>query len=385
MTENTKEGVVVEFDPMWAFRNYLPPPEKDPSKKYRYSLVHFNDLQVGPTSPYIVDEVIPRDGIVVAWGPPKCGKSFWIFDLAMHIALGWPYRGREVEQGPVVYCAFEGATRFPARAEAFRRTHDMGPRKISGIEIETRAWFYFLACHTKLVRDHAALIDSIRGQTKAPPTVVVLDTLNRSIDGSESLDKDMGAYLAAADTICDEFSCVVIIVHHCGIDGTRPRGHTSLTGGVAAQIAIKRDAADNIIAEIEAMKDGPEGTTFTSALKMVEVGTNNKGKPITSCAIVETEAISTAAKKGPRLTADQRRFLDILNDAILDAPSEHKTTVGGCHAISREWLKQCCISKGLFDEGEKENARRSKVSRFINSLAGKRCMGANKLYVWPVQ
>ena len=35
----------------------------------------------------------------------------------------------------------------------------------------------------------------------APPVVVVLDTLNRSIDGSESKDADMGAYLAAAETI----------------------------------------------------------------------------------------------------------------------------------------------------------------------------------------
>ena len=27
---------------------------------------------------------IPRVGLVVVWGPPKCGKSFWAFDLAMH-------------------------------------------------------------------------------------------------------------------------------------------------------------------------------------------------------------------------------------------------------------------------------------------------------------
>jgi hypothetical protein len=28
--------------------------------------------------------------------------------------------------------------------------------------------------------------------------------------------------------IRNAFGCAVIVVHHCGIDATRPRGHTSL-------------------------------------------------------------------------------------------------------------------------------------------------------------
>jgi RecA-family ATPase len=69
----------------------------------------------------------------------------------------------------------------------------------------------------------------------------VLDTLNRSLGGSESSDEDMSAYVVrASDAIRDEFDCVVPIVHHCGIDGTRPRGHTSLTGAADAQVAVKR-------------------------------------------------------------------------------------------------------------------------------------------------
>ena len=221
----------------------------NPAKPHRYRLVHFDDLRPGTKSPYLVDGVLPRTGIVAVWGPPKSVKSFWTFDLVMHIALGWPYRGRRVEQGPVVYLAFEGAEGFNSRAEAFRRTHD----------IRERPWFYLLASNAKLVRDHAALIESIDGQTERPPTVVVLDTLNRSIDGSESKDADMGAYLAAAEVIVETFACVVIIVHHSGIDGTRPRGHTSLPGAAAAQLAVRRDAAGLVTVAVEFMKDGAEG------------------------------------------------------------------------------------------------------------------------------
>jgi AAA domain len=377
MTEEAMDPVVIALG---ALRARHTPPEKDPNKKYPYQLVHFDDLRPGRTSPYIVDELIPLDGIVAVWGPPKSGKSFWTFDLAMHVAIGWSYRGRRVVKGPVVYCAFEGAEGFHARAEAFRRTHE-----IKYEHAWETTWFYLLATNAKLVRDHKALIESIAGQTDRPPTVVVLDTLNRSIDGSENKDEDMGRYLAAADAICDAFACAVIIVHHCGIDGTRPRGHTSLSGTANVQIAVRRDAARNVVAEVEAMKDGPEGATFTSSLQVVEVGTDQTGKPITSCAIAPIAPASASKSAGGRLTADQNRFLDILNDAVLDAPAEHKTTIGGALAISREWLKMCCISKGWFDEADGDNARRARVSNFINKLAGKKRVGANKLYVWPVR
>jgi hypothetical protein len=307
MTED--ERVVFAFEALRA--RQTAPEKKDPST-FSYRLVHFDDLQPGRTSPYIVDDLIPCDGLVAVWGPPKSGKSFWTFDLVMHIALGWRYRGRRVEQGPVVYLAFEGAEGFNRRAEAFRRTH----------EIKERPWFYLLASNAKLVRDHKALIASIDGQTDRPPTVVVLDTLNRSIDGSESKDQDMGAYLAAAEAIVDEFYCVVIIVHHSGIDASRPRGHTSLSGAANVQIAVRRDAARNVVAEVEMMKDGAEGATFTSSLQVIEVGTDNAGKVMTSCAVVPIEGVATPRARTPKLPATTKLALELLRELVASDASE---------------------------------------------------------------
>jgi hypothetical protein len=61
----------------------------------RFKLVPFDKISVGSERVYLVKGIIPRLGLVVIWGPPKCGKSFWTYDLAMHIALGWEYRGYE--------------------------------------------------------------------------------------------------------------------------------------------------------------------------------------------------------------------------------------------------------------------------------------------------
>src|SRR5262249_46096693 len=113
-------------------------------------------------------------------------------------------------------------------------------------------------------------------------------------------------------------------------------------------------------------------------------GVRDDGKPITSCVAVPVERTPAPAKSRTGLTANQHRFLDILAEAILDAPAEHKTTIGGAVAVSREGRKMCCIAKGWLDEADSDNKRRAKLSNVVNALAGKRQVGVNKLYVWAV-
>lgn len=64
-------------------------------RKHRVWLVPFDEITLGAESRYLVKGLIPRVGLSVIWGPPKCGKSFWVFDLAMHVALGCSIAGEE--------------------------------------------------------------------------------------------------------------------------------------------------------------------------------------------------------------------------------------------------------------------------------------------------
>jgi hypothetical protein len=185
-------------------------------------LTAFDHVTISSTAVYLVKGIIPRSGITVVWGPPKCGKSFWTFHVAMHVALGWEYQGRRVHGGPVVYLALEGGEGFKARIEAFRQ------RCLS--EQASDIPFYLISASVNFVKDRAALVESIKNQLDKMPVLVVIDTLNRSLAGSESDDKDMAAYIRAADAIREALGCAVVIVHHCGVDGTRPRGHTSPAG-----------------------------------------------------------------------------------------------------------------------------------------------------------
>src|SRR5215510_2773020 len=112
----------------------------------RFPLATWDIVTMPTSSNYLVKGILPRLGLVVVWGPPKCGKSFWTFDLVMHVALGWPYRGRKVQQGTIVYLALEGGVGFARRVEAWRRRHLA--------DHDQPVPFYLLDVPIDLVADH---------------------------------------------------------------------------------------------------------------------------------------------------------------------------------------------------------------------------------------
>jgi AAA domain len=272
----------------------------------RIKLVPFNNIQLGTNRRYLVKGLIPHPGLTVIWGPPKCGKSFWTFDLAMHVALGREYRGKRVQQGAVVYCCFEGQEGFKARAEAFRQKHIVE-------DVDAEIPFHLMPVTLDLIREHGDLIAAIRA-AGIDPVMVNLDTLNRSLFGSENSDEDMGGYVRAADAIREAFNCAVPIVHHCGVEGSRPRGHTSLTGAAEAQISVGRDVADNVVVTVECMKDGEPGEVIVSKLERIEVGIDDDGDPITSCIVVEAEGVAKESGR-KHVSRNAQTFFSILQMA----------------------------------------------------------------------
>ena len=350
--------------------------DEQASKKPRFRLRAFNTITVGSELVYLIKGIIPRVGLVVVWGPPKCGKSFWTFDLVMHPALAWDYRGRRVQHGAVVYLALEGGKGFEARIEAFRQRHLRDdPDEVP---------FFLIADALNLVKDHPELIGCIRAQAKGNlPVAVVIDTLNRSLAGSESDDKDMAAYIRAADAIRHAFGCVVIIVHHCGVDATRPRGHTSLIGAVDAQVAVKRDAADNIVVTVERMKDGPEGETIVSKLEAVEVGTDMDGDPITSCVVVPVDGAAVRATTTRKLSDRQKLALDALANCAADRGQSPPATLGlpvGLLAVNVADWRDELYARGVLDREGK--SPREDFRRVKNSLQARKLIGERDGVVW---
>ena len=278
--------------------------KRDPEP--RIKLVPFDKVKLTSDRRYLVKGLIPYPGLSLIWGAPKTGKSFWTFDLVMHVALGREYRGRRVQEGTVVYCCFEGQSGITARIEAFRQR--FLPEDCDPVP------FYLQPVTLDLIKECPELIAAIRslGET---PVVVVLDTLNRSLVGSESSDADMAAYIRAADAIREAFDCSVLIVHHCGWNETRFRGHSSLGGALDAELSVKRDLTDAILVSVVSMKEGPTGTTIVSRLDPLEVGVDADGDPIPSCVVVPAEAEERTSETRIKLSANQQTMLAVLQTA----------------------------------------------------------------------
>jgi hypothetical protein len=363
-------------------------------RKFHFKLRRFKDIEINTKPDYVIKGLIPGNAFVVIWGPPKSGKSFTAFDMSMHVAGGFEYRGHRVRQGPVVYCALEGGGGFARRVKAWGQAHEA---ELRGLDPP----FYLMNVPMALVAEQDELIQDIEGQLPTdgqvrtngrlptpPLSTVIIDTLNRALGDLDENSSDMAKLVAAADAIRQHFKCTVIIVHHSGIDATRPRGHTSLRGAVDALIAVAKETSGLITVTVQEMRDDEPPPPFACRLERLEIACDDEGASIYSMVARPANPTRGASSSASKITAHQQRFLDILAEAVLMAPLEHKTydnIPDGRIAITREWLKRCCITKGFLDREDRDNNQRAKLSNMITKLAGKHLIDAEGDYVWDAR
>ena len=339
----------------------------------RFKLIPFNALKASKASAYWVKGLIPSTGLIVVWGSPKCGKSFWTFDLVMHVALGRSYRGRRVKQCPVVYLGLEGGHGFGGRADAWRQ------RYLADLNGDVP--FYLLNVSLDLVADCAKLIEAVRAQV-ARPGIVVVDTLNRALKGDENKPEDMARFIRAADAIREVLNCAVIVIHHCGHEGTRPRGHSSLHGADDALIAIERDASDNVVARVESMRDGPSGAVIVSRLEQVEVGIDDDGDRMETLVIVPADGDATAHQA--KVTGAAKVALDLLYRAIAeddDPPVTSSHIPPNTRTSSIVRWRAFCDAGTVSESDDPDNKRRAFV-RILKNLQARGIIGVWNDRVW---
>jgi hypothetical protein len=68
--------------------------DTEPHAKPRLRLIPFDEIKLGTESRYLVKGIIPRIGLVIVWGPPKCGKKYRT--VHPYTPNPYPYRTRTV-------------------------------------------------------------------------------------------------------------------------------------------------------------------------------------------------------------------------------------------------------------------------------------------------
>ena len=117
-------------------KTWKEPPEETPGDAQPhphepFELISADDIDDGFEDPMdFVEGLLTEGGASVIYGPSNCGKSFWVVDLAAHVASGtdWRCGDHAVDQGAVIYLALEGSTGAKNRIKALKKHGKLPPQ-----------------------------------------------------------------------------------------------------------------------------------------------------------------------------------------------------------------------------------------------------------------
>src|SRR5262249_507051 len=292
------------------------------------------------------------------------GKSFFALDLAYHVALGWKWRGLDVDRGAVVYIAGEGAGGICQRIEAFCEEH--GVEKTAGAPLAIVP----AAINFPDEKEIAGLIELVRDvaeQAGIPVRWVIVDTLSRALaGGNENAPDDMGALVRGVDRVRTEIGCHVTLIHHSGKDDAKgARGHSLLRAAIDTEIKIERQDGGGAVAHVTKQRDLECGPPMSFKLRTVALGENARGKSITSC------VVEAMAPPQPRLTDAEQEAVDLLTTLIFESD---KTRV---HIA--DWRTAIMSAKNITNilPGKTTNVRQTQWQRLRDKL---KTRGIIKIY-----
>jgi hypothetical protein len=231
---------------------------------------------------WLVEGLLPSNGLAAIYGASGTAKSFLALDLAACIASGMDWFGYTTRRRAVVYVALEGHGAFHRRMQAWALNR--------GIPFPDEVRTVVDAFAINSQDDALALGELIRTCNGA--RLVIVDTLNRAAPGAdENTSHDMSKIVAGAVALQNTTGGLIMLIHHSGKDATRGlRGHSSLHAALDCVIEAERDGARRSW-RVAKSKDGEDGARHGFDLKVVQLGDDLRGNPMSSCVVVAAEGV----------------------------------------------------------------------------------------------
>jgi hypothetical protein len=240
-------------------------PEQKPSAPFQFIAVA--DLKYRAPE-YIIGELIETDTLGLMFGDPGCGKSFLAVDIALSVATGTPFHGRDTKQGAVFFIAGEGHNGLARRFAAWSKARSVS---LAGVPLfkSERAAQFLDAQSAKAVAD---AVDGLAAKYGSP-ALIIIDTLARNFGaGDENNTKDMSEFVVAVDDLKARFpGSSVLIVHHSGHAAKeRARGAMALKGALDLEYRVEKDGHDMKLVNTK-MKDAEPPKDVYFSFKQVDL------------------------------------------------------------------------------------------------------------------
>lgn len=293
-----------------------------------------------PPQRFLIDGLVPDDAVTLLYGPSGAGKSFVAIDMAMHIATGTWWQGREVRGGKVLYVIAESAAGVGPRVEAWQEHHRLDVDDFHGV-----AW----------IPEPVNLFDPssaglLRGWVEDnKPACVFIDTLARcAVGAEENSAKDMGRVIEQVDLLRRPCGSAVMLVHHAGKNVEHgARGSSALRAAVDAELEVTGDDS-RITLRTTKQKNAPEALPIRLELRQVA----------TSCVVLKARADSLTGE----LSAGAQSTLESLRR--IEVPGGIPTTAW-CKASQQADRTFYDHRKRLLDAGLVRNIGTEKAPRYV--------------------
>lgn len=365
---NEKDDIV-----QWLQRNdikhLIPALNNVPIPQSTRSVRGRGGIQLKMDANWTIRDILPATGMVAAFGPPGSGKTFWMLDMAMHIAAGVGYNGHTTKHGPVLYIPLEGGA-FDNRVIMWCQQHGLD---VKDVPIYISDQPLNLLDSDEDLEQLIQLGKDIEAKEGQPLRAVITDTLSRAMaGGNENEPQAMTAVIGNGDAAWKALNTVFVFVHHTGKDATRGlRGHSSLHGAVDTMIEIKSLSTTAKSALIAKQRNGEDGMSYGFSLEKVDIGNDTDGEMLTTCTVSHLTATEFSEIKdaGFNLNPTQRLTLDHFDFVAA------KVGQKGCPepdmpmvvtVLKGQWGDRC-RDKGLSETGTDE-AEKKAFNRAVKAL-----------------
>jgi hypothetical protein len=231
-----------------------------PKELERFRTFSVEELGHLPPKDFLNGTPLVARELNMVYGQSDTYKSF--------VSLGWACQLAAAGLH-VVYIAAEGGAGIRARAEAWKRHHDIAALPClhvmpSNVNLHER----------KEVEGWAEAIGRIP-PTGAEVVLVVVDTLQRNfVGGDENSALDNGLFVDGCERVRVRLGCAVLVIHHTTKDGNKERGGESLRNSCEAVYRTvspdRKKLAVNL--ECEKLKDMPRREKQRVSFAKVEFG-----------------------------------------------------------------------------------------------------------------
>ncbi|MCF8495217.1 MAG: AAA family ATPase [Alphaproteobacteria bacterium] len=337
-------------------------PDRNGEHQNRFAPISWEDIDKLPRKAPLIKGLLDCGGTSVVFGPSNCGKSFFVLDMALHVALGKLWSSRKICQGAVVYIAAEGGLGIRERLEALYKHY----------KINKKPPLYIIPispdfCNSS--KDVEEIIAAISGLYNVK--LIVIDTLSRAMaGGNENSPDDMGAFIRNFEKLKDGTGAHILIIHHSGKDNARgARGHSSLKCAIDTEIEITKngDKDEQIVtAEIKKQRDGRTDVKFSFVPKEVQLGQDEDGEWLSSCVLIPVEGAGRNVKK---LSGQKGRALNILHYCI-EKEGKERTVKKGSPPVMCVKIEEFrdALKNGNISNADNPDSTRRIIGRLINDL-----------------